>query len=185
MFDRDLLRRTGAAFAPALLDAAGLESLAALAEDLPPGSAGQRLGGGAHLKRLLNQNGPVHALAAAALGPGARPVRAVLFDKSPQTNWAVAWHQDRTIAVRERVEVEGFGPWSRKADVLHVEPPFRVIEAMVTVRVHLDACDADNAPLLAAAGSHRLGRIPSDQTAEWARRLETVTCLAQPGDAWI
>src|SRR5690242_13805995 len=42
------------------------------------------------------------------------PVRAILFDKNPDTNWAVAWHQDLTIAVRERIDVQGFGSWSLK-----------------------------------------------------------------------
>jgi hypothetical protein len=28
-----------------------------------------------------------------------RCVRAIAFDKAPQANWALAWHQDRTIAV--------------------------------------------------------------------------------------
>ncbi len=34
---------------------------------------------------------------------------AILFDKIPDANWNVPWHQDVTIAVQERVEAEGFG----------------------------------------------------------------------------
>src|SRR5258708_167808 len=100
--------------------------------------------------------------------------------KTADTNWAVAWHQDRTIAVRERREVAGFGPWSRKAGVAHVEPPFPVIAGMITLRVHLDDCDDDNAPLLVAPGSHRLGRVPAAQAGEIARRLGVASCLATP-----
>src|SRR5690242_8259073 len=40
------------------------------------------------------------------------PVRAIYFDKSPEANWLVPWHQDLTLALRERAEVPGFGPWS-------------------------------------------------------------------------
>src|SRR5436189_6291446 len=45
---------------------------------------------------------------------GARPfaVRGILFDKNPDAHWRVAWHQDLAIAVRERAELPGFGPWS-------------------------------------------------------------------------
>jgi hypothetical protein len=43
-----------------------------------------------------------------------RPVRAILFNKSPDANWLVGWHQDLTIAVRERRDVPGYGPWSIK-----------------------------------------------------------------------
>jgi hypothetical protein len=44
------------------------------------------------------------------LGPGAFAVRGLLFDKTPEANWGVPWHQDLTIAVKKRVEVPGFGP---------------------------------------------------------------------------
>src|SRR5262245_51026818 len=43
-----------------------------------------------------------------------RLVRALLFNKSPDANWYVTWHQDLTIAVRKRIDVPGFGPWSVK-----------------------------------------------------------------------
>ena len=43
-----------------------------------------------------------------------RVVRAIYFDKSPEVNWLVPWHQDLTIAVQQKREVEGYGPWSIK-----------------------------------------------------------------------
>lgn len=58
-------------------------------------------------------------------------MRAVLFDKTAITNWALAWHQDRTICVRERVAVEGFGPWTIKRGMHHVAPPFNLLAAMI------------------------------------------------------
>lgn len=56
-----------------------------------------------------------------------RPVRSIFFDKTPQSNWSVAWHQDPTIAVRDRGEVEGFGPWSVKEGIPHVQPPVELL----------------------------------------------------------
>jgi hypothetical protein len=47
-----------------------------------------------------------------ALAPfltGAGPL-AALASRSLEANWALGWHQDRTIAVATRAEVEGFGP---------------------------------------------------------------------------
>ena len=44
--------------------------------------------------------------------------RALFFDKTAQSNWAVPWHQDLSLAVAERVEVMGFGPWSCKEGIL-------------------------------------------------------------------
>ena len=110
-------------------------------------------------RRLLASSGPVGVVAASVLGEACRPVRAVLFDKTTATNWSVAWHQDRTIAVMERVDVEGFGPWTVKSGLLHVAPPFDLLAGMLTLRVHLDPVPETNAPLLVARGSHRLGRI--------------------------
>lgn len=124
-------------------------------------------------------------VAASILGSGARPVRAVLFDKSAAMNWNLGWHQDRTIVVRERLDVPDFGPWSKKAGLQHVEPPFEVIERMVTLRLHLDPVDHDDAPLIIAPGSHRLGKIAVDKVAEIAVSLEPVSCLAEAGDIWL
>ena len=73
--------------------------------------------------RELAHSEAVRALVEPVLGERFFPVRGILFDKIPDANWKVPWHQDVTIAVQERIEVEGFGPWSMKADVLHVQPP--------------------------------------------------------------
>ena len=114
-----------------------------------------------------------------------KPVRAVLFDKNPDANWSLGWHQDRTICVQTRHEVAGFGPWSIKQGLIHVEPPFSLIERMVTMRLHLDAVGDDNAPLLIAPGSHRRGRIAHDQIESVVAECGTYPCLAAAGDIWV
>jgi ectoine hydroxylase-related dioxygenase (phytanoyl-CoA dioxygenase family) len=119
------------------------------------------------------------------LGDDCHPVRAILFDKTAATNWALGWHQDRPIAVKERVAVDGFETWSVKSGMQHVEPPFALLSRMVTLRVHIDPVSADNAPLLIAPGSHKLGRIAEDNVRDVVRRCGTVACLADPGDIWL
>lgn len=146
---------------------------------------GTRLPGDETLSLLLGPGGSMNALAKSKLGSKARPVRALLFDKRAGRNWALGWHQDRTIAVRARIDTPGFGPWSRKAGIDHVEPPFDHIAGMVTLRAHLDACDRDNAPLLVVPGSHRLGRIPRDRVPELAARMGSYACLAAAGDVCL
>jgi hypothetical protein len=175
----------GAARHPAILSDDEVAALRSLADALPIGHAGVRLFGDPALRRLLGTHGSVGHLAAAHLGHSARPVRAILFDKTAASNWAVAWHQDRTIAVRERRDVAGFGPWSTKASIVHVEPPFAIIERMITIRAHLDDCDTDNSPLMIAPGSHRVGRVAAKGAADVAERLSRRICLAAAGDAWI
>lgn len=120
----------------------------------------------------------------APLLPGARAVRAVWFDKTPDANWLVPWHQDRTIAVRERRDIPGYGPWSVKQGICHVEPPFHLLVAMLTVRLHIDECPADNAPLEVAVGSHHK-RVTAGASANQAEQYPRQLCLATPGDLWI
>ena len=167
---------------------AALGSLADLDETLreyPSGEAGVRLHGNAKLKRLLDREGPIGAIAATALGDRSRPVRAILFNKTANANWSLDWHQDRTIAVRERGDAPGFGPWTVKAGMNHVEPPFELLARMVTLRVHLDDVGAENAPLLVAPGSHRIGRVKEADIDEVVGRCGTVACLAAAGDVWL
>jgi hypothetical protein len=88
------------------------------------------------------------------VGPVLVPVRAILFDKTGDANWTVPWHQDRSIAVRERVDVAGFGPWSEKAGVVHVQPPVELLRRMVTLRFSLDACGPEQGPLRVVPATH-------------------------------
>ena len=143
-----------------------------------------RLHGLSSLSPHLAAGSPIGAIAVAVLGPSARAVRAILFDKTPGTNWALGWHQDRTVAVQTRQDMLRWGPWSVKAGIQHVEPPFALIERMVTLRIHLDATPADNAPLLVAPGSHRLGRVAEADIEAAVARCGSVACLADRGDVW-
>ncbi len=86
--------------------------------------------------------------------PGAVAVRAILFDKTGDANWTVPWHQDRSIAVARRLDLPGFGPWSVKAGVVHVQPPADLLRAMVTLRFSLDPCGLDNGPLRVIPRTH-------------------------------
>lgn len=178
-------QRDGAAYFPAVLSPEALERLRALADERTARKPGVRLDAGDQgLSALLSSQGPIGSLAASLTSAAARPVRATMFDKTPAANWSVAWHQDRVLPVVERIEVEGFGPWSVKDGVLHVAPPFEILTRMVTLRVHLDPVDTGNAPLKAALGSHRLGRVPADAATTVAADHEIITCEAQAGDVW-
>lgn len=91
--------------------------------------------------------------------------RGILFDKTPESNWAVAWHQDRSIAVDEQCDVAGYGPWSMKHGVTHVQPPVGVLERIVTLRLHMDDCPPENGPLRTLPGGHTRGILSDEQLA--------------------
>jgi ectoine hydroxylase-related dioxygenase (phytanoyl-CoA dioxygenase family) len=131
--------------------------------------------------RELARAPAVRGVAEAVLGPSCFAVRALLFDKTPDANWKVVWHQDLTIAVRARASVPGFGPWSEKAGVPHVQPPPQVLERMLAVRVHLDDCGSANGPVRVLPGSHRVGRLSPAAIDEWRASTAAVECLADRG----
>lgn len=131
--------------------------------------------------RALAQHPAVHCWPAALLGRGAFAVRAILFDKTADANWKVTWHQDLTIQVRERRDVPGFDRWSEKAGIAHVQPPAAVLERMLTVRLHLDVCDASNGPVRVLPGTHRHGRLTSDQVDAFKASTTPVDATCEAG----
>lgn len=109
-------------------------------------------------------------------------VKATLFDKTPRSNWRVQWHQDCAIAIKERMDVPGYGPWSTKSGSLHVEAPSEVLAQMIAVRVHLDACGPENGPMRVVPGSHRSGKLSDEQIAELTSAPAAVELTAAQGD---
>jgi hypothetical protein len=113
------------------------------------------------------------------------PVRSIFFDKTPEANWLVPWHQDLSIATKQQTDLPGYGPWSSKDGIPHVQPPVDVLESMVTIRLHLDDADESNGALRVIPGSHRLGRLDAAKVAEIRLRQPEVTCCVRTGDAMI
>ncbi len=162
-----------------------LSTLNDLCRSMPEGRAGLRLQGKDGFSDILRQSSPLQSIAASYLGESVQPVRSILFDKTGSMNWALGWHQDRTIAVVSRLDLPDFGPWSIKQGIQHVEPSFEIIERMVTLRVHLDDVPADNGPLLIARGSHRFGRLAEPEIDKAVRRSGIATSIAEQGDVWV
>lgn len=112
-------------------------------------------------------------------------VRSLLFDKTASANWPVGWHQDCTIAVARRADVAGFGPWSVKAGVHHVKPPEAVLANMLTARLHLDDCMAENGALQVIPQSHCTGYLDSDEVNGWIAHRPRAIVEARAGDVLL
>jgi ectoine hydroxylase-related dioxygenase (phytanoyl-CoA dioxygenase family) len=119
------------------------------------------------------------------LPAGASLVRAILFNKSPESNWYVTWHQDKTVSVSKQFDTTGWRAWSVKEGTLHVQPPLEVLEEMVTIRVHLDATPKENACLKVIPGSHKLGLLSPAQISDIVAKNEAHYCEANKGAALI
>lgn len=92
-------------------------------------------------------------------------VKATLFDKTPESNWRVQWHQDRVF----------------KDGTTQVEPATEVLERMIAARIHLDDCGAENGPLRVIPGSHRNGKLSADEIASVVAMNAQVELLVPQG----
>jgi hypothetical protein len=132
-------------------------------------------------RALIQPGGRLSELAREFAGCPARPVRVLAFDKTPQVNWHLPWHQDRVIAVRERTELPDFKNWTVKNGQHHVEPPPSLLEMLFSLRLHLDDNDAENRALKVIRGSHRLGRMSDGQVRELAAVSTPEICSVSAG----
>ncbi|MGE0129569.1 MAG: phytanoyl-CoA dioxygenase family protein [Blastocatellales bacterium] len=129
----------------------------------------------------LARSDEIRALVEPILGAGAFVVRGIFFDKTPDANWKVAWHQDLTITVRRKIEIEGFGSWSVKAGIDHVIPPVEILEKMLALRIHLDDADESNGALKVIPGSHKHGRLNPQQIQALKEERQVVVCSVPAG----
>jgi ectoine hydroxylase-related dioxygenase (phytanoyl-CoA dioxygenase family) len=182
----DLAERGYAVIADAL-SPIEVDALSAAADTLPPLTRDEQRAG---VRDLFTRLPAVQQLAehpaiagwpAAILGAQAFAVRALFFDKTSETNWKVTWHQDLTIPTQVRCEVPGFGPWSVKAGITHVQPPASVLERMLTVRIHLDPCGLENGPLRVLPGTHRLGKVAGARINEMRTTIPEVSVAVPRG----
>jgi ectoine hydroxylase-related dioxygenase (phytanoyl-CoA dioxygenase family) len=175
------VERNGFAVIPLCLDEGTVERLR---DRLADGKHAQRNLLSVPAVRELAASRPVREIVGTVLGPRCFAVRGILFNKTEQSNWKVAWHQDLTIAVRERHEIDGFGPWTTKAGVMHVQPPAEIMSHMLAIRLHLDESEPDNGPLRVIPGSHKEGRLTADCVGKW-EKTNSVTCTIPSGGALL
>ena len=122
---------------------------------------------------------------AALIPEGHMAVQCSYFEKSRDTNWLVALHQDLGIPVQARVEHPALTGWSVKDDAHFVQPPVHVLEQLVAVRLHLDDCGMDDGPLRVVPGSHAMGVMNGVRAAEVRNDRGEVACPAAAGAALV
>lgn len=178
----------GFAIVESVLAPAAIDHLIELLSQSP--EAVKRRGGTRNLLdfpeiRTLAASPAVRKLVDPILGAEAFPVRGILFDKTETSNWLVPWHQDVTIAVTERMDLPGFGPWSLKQGVTHVQPTATILEHMVSVRLHLDPCPRENGALRVLPGTHTGGKLPQPTIDAAVRTIPPTDCEVALGGALV
>ncbi len=126
-----------------------------------------------------------HVKIAPLLGASTTAVQCTLFEKSAEKNWGVSVHQDIGIPVRARVDATECSGWAVKEGVLHTQPPAAVLESLVAIRLHLDACPADAGPLRVIPRSHCSGRLNDGEIERLRETTAEVVCAADRGAALL
>ena len=135
----------------------------------------------AALPLIFNSN--LKTLVNALFGNNYFTVKSIYFDKPELSNWFVAWHQDLTIAVNNKTEITGYGPWTVKQNQYGVQPPLAVLQDNFIVRIHLDDAGENNGALKVIPGSHLKG-VYRPETINWSEETETI-CTVRSGGIMI
>ena len=181
----DAFLRDGFAVIPAVLDAAHCDDLAASTAACVADTPGTRSLLTQDWCRALAATLRAHPAVGALIPAGHVAVQCTYFEKSVGRNWLVPIHQDLSIPVRERVEHPALRGWSGKEGTLFVQPPCELLETLVTVRMHLDACTEDDGPLQFVPGTHVRGRIDAAEASRLRQEGPVATCAVERGGALV
>ncbi|CAN1210524.1 Ectoine hydroxylase-related dioxygenase (Phytanoyl-CoA dioxygenase family) [Tumidithrix helvetica PCC 7403] len=106
-------------------------------------------------------------------------VKSIYFDKPEASNWFVAYHQDLSIAVDRKLDLQGFSLWTKKQNTFAVQPPIEILQDNFTIRIHLDRTNAENGALKVIPKSHLKG-IYRPETIDWSIEVENI-CPVEKG----
>jgi ectoine hydroxylase-related dioxygenase (phytanoyl-CoA dioxygenase family) len=129
---------------------------------------------------IVFNNNKLNALIKELFGDEFFVVKAIYFDKPENSNWFVSYHQDLTISVDTKTDIEGSGPWTAKHNQYAVQPPLHILQDGFTIRMHLDDTNEENGALKVIPGSHVKG-IYRPETIDWSIEAEVVCTVPKGG----
>ena len=80
------------------------------------------------------------------------------------------------IALCERQQVQGWGPWSVGGGIHYAHAPASVLAQVLALRVHFDDSNRENGPLRILPGTHHYGVLSDDEIEEFSTRVAPVEC---------
>nr|WP_315198648.1 phytanoyl-CoA dioxygenase family protein [uncultured Flavobacterium sp.] len=109
--------------------------------------------------------------------------KSIYFDKPEKSNWFVGYHQDLTISVNKKVEIENYQNWTTKQNQFAVQPPKEILKQNFTIRIHIDKTTKENGALKVLNKSHKKGIIRTENI-EVEKEMETI-CEVEKGGIMI
>lgn len=133
------------------------------------------------LSFIFNEN--LNKIIESTFGKGYFITKSIYFDKPEKSNWFVAYHQDLTISVDKKMEVENFENWTIKQNQFAVQPPKEILENNFTIRIHIDTTTKHNGALKVINNSHSKG-IVRIENLDFENETETI-CEVKKGGIMI
>lgn len=133
------------------------------------------------LNYIFNQN--LREIIKSNFGENYFITKSIYFDKPEKSNWFVAYHQDLTISVDKKMEIENFENWTTKQNQFAVQPPKEILEQNFTIRIHIDKTTKENGALKVLNKSHRKGIVRTENI-ELENEIETI-CEVEKGGIMI
>ncbi|WP_405207176.1 phytanoyl-CoA dioxygenase family protein [Aquimarina sp. LLG6339-5] len=109
--------------------------------------------------------------------------KAIYFDKPSDSNWFVAYHQDLSISVDRKADLENYSNWTFKKGQYGVQPPIEILQDTITIRIHLDKTDKNNGALKVIPKSHLNGIVRADSK-DWSIENEFI-CEVEKGGVML
>jgi len=180
---KEAVEEQGLAIVPSVLSTRELIPILVSLADLEPprGKAGMRHVLNHPTVKVVAQNPRLLEMAQAVLGSAAFPFRATLFDKTPDGNRLLGWHQDVALPLQSKIESPGWEAWSEEDGVLYANAPASALEQVLALRLHLDDINEDGGPLRVLAGTHGLGILKDEEIERHATYEQPVECLGARG----
>jgi hypothetical protein len=133
------------------------------------------------LSFIFNQN--LKNIIESIFGAGYFITKSIYFDKPEKSNWFVAYHQDLTISVNKKLQIENFENWTTKQNQFAVQPPKEILQNNFTIRIHIDKTTKDNGALKVINNSHSKGVLRIENL-EFENEKETI-CEVEKGGIMI
>jgi len=180
---RKAVEEQGFAIVPSVLSTRELIPILVSLADLEPprGKAGIRHVLNHPTVKVVAQNPRLLEMAQAVLGDAAFPFLATLFDKTPDGNRLLGWHQDVALPLQSKIDAPGWDLWSEKEGVIYAHAPASVLERVLALRLHLDDCTEDGGPLRVLPGTHGLGILKEEEVERHSTFEQPVDCIGARG----
>jgi len=107
--------------------------------------------------------------------------KAIFFDKPAYSNWFVAYHQDLSISVEGKTDVQGYAKWTYKQQQYGVQPPLSILQNTLTLRIHLDDTNHYNGALRVIPNTHRMGVMKASDIDKTNEKV----CSMKRGDVML